>query len=68
VPVGLAYVAEAAAECPLPWFAIGGIDGSNLAAVREAGATRVAVIRAITNAVDPRAATQSLLQGLEGAP
>jgi thiamine-phosphate pyrophosphorylase len=68
VPVGLAYVAAAAAECPLPWFAIGGIDGSNLAAVREAGATRVAVIRAITDAVDPRAATQSLLQGLEGAP
>ncbi|MFN9631062.1 MAG: thiamine phosphate synthase [Cyanobacteriota bacterium] len=67
-PVGLAYVAAAAAECPLPWFAIGGIEGSNLAAVREAGATRVAVIRAITSAADPGAATRSLLQGLEGAP
>ncbi|MFO0005167.1 MAG: thiamine phosphate synthase [bacterium] len=67
-PVGLAYVAAAAAECSLPWFAIGGIDGANLAAVREAGATRVAVIRAITSAADPGAATRSLLQGLEGAP
>ena len=63
-PVGLAYVAQAAAACPLPFFAIGGIDRANLAAVRNAGANRVAVVRAITTAEDPRAAAAALLAGL----
>ena len=63
-PVGLAYVGTAARECPLPWFAIGGIDGANLAAVQQAGAKRVAVIRAITEASDPFAATTDLLTQL----
>jgi len=62
--VGLAYVATAARDCPIPWFAIGGIDGSNLAALRQAGAKRVAVIRAITDAPDPLGATTSLLAQL----
>ncbi len=66
-PVGLAYVAQAAAECPLPFFAIGGIDGANLAAVRDAGADRVAVVRAITAAERPGQATAALLAGLEAA-
>lgn len=65
--VGLAYVAAAARDCPIPWFAIGGIDGVNLADVQQAGASRVALIRAITDAGDPRAATQALLQQLGGA-
>lgn len=64
-PVGLAYVSEAAAESPLPFFAIGGIDAVNLAAVRAAGAERVAVVRAITAAADPAAAVAALLAGLE---
>jgi thiamine-phosphate pyrophosphorylase len=64
-PVGLAYVTQAAAECPLPFFAIGGIDPDNLAAVRGAGAARVAVVRAITAAADPGAAVAALLAGLE---
>jgi thiamine-phosphate pyrophosphorylase len=63
--VGLAYVAAAAAECPLPWFAIGGLEASNLKAVRQAGATRVALIRAISDAADPQAATAALLRQLE---
>ena len=63
-PVGLAYVAQAAAECPIPCFAIGGIDLSNLAAVVAAGARRVAVVRAITAAPDPRAASAALLEAL----
>jgi thiamine-phosphate pyrophosphorylase len=54
---GLAYVAHAAAHAgELPWFAIGGIDLTNVAAVREAGATRIAVVRAIADATDPAAA------------
>ncbi|MFN9546493.1 MAG: thiamine phosphate synthase [Cyanobacteriota bacterium] len=65
--VGLAYVAAAAAECALPWFAIGGIDATNLATVRQAGAKRVALIRAITEAEDPQAATLALLHQLEAS-
>ncbi|HEX7308816.1 thiamine phosphate synthase [Lentzea sp.] len=42
-----------------PWFAIGGIDLANLHEVKEAGATRVVVVRAITDAEDPREAARS---------
>jgi len=38
---------------PVPWFAIGGIDGSNIESVLDAGARRVVVVRAITEAADP---------------
>lgn len=41
------------------WFAIGGIDLTNLHEVKEAGATRVVVVRAITEAEDPRKAAES---------
>ncbi|GAB2955118.1 thiamine phosphate synthase [Streptomyces heilongjiangensis] len=40
-----------------PWFAIGGIDLGNLDEVVAAGARRVVVVRAITEADDPAAAT-----------
>ena len=49
---------------PQPWFAIGGIDPGNLAQVTAAGATRVVVVRAITEAPDPAAATRTLLHHL----
>ena len=64
-PVGLEYVAQAAAECPIPFFAIGGIDAVSLGPVRRAGASRVAVVRAITAAADPAAASAALLRLLE---
>ncbi|MFM7361272.1 MAG: thiamine phosphate synthase [Cyanobium sp.] len=67
-PVGLAYVEAAAAEATIPFFAIGGIDAANLAAVQAAGARRVAVVRAITEAADPGAATAALLAGLDNSP
>ncbi|MET9230855.1 thiamine phosphate synthase [Lentzea sp. NPDC003310] len=41
-----------------PWFAIGGIDLANLHEVLQAGATRVVVVRAITDAEDPRRAAE----------
>jgi thiamine-phosphate pyrophosphorylase len=43
-----------------PWFAIGGIDAGNLDQVLDAGATRIVVVRAITDADDPAAASASL--------
>ena len=64
-PVGLAYVAAAAQECPIPFFAIGGIDANNLAEVQAAGATRVAVVRALTEASSPALITKTLLHQLE---
>jgi thiamine-phosphate pyrophosphorylase len=63
--VGLEYVRHAAAHAQLPWFAIGGIDPSNAAAVVQAGATRIAVVRAITEAEDPEAAARALRHALE---
>ena len=47
-----------------PWFAIGGIDAERLPEVVAAGATRVAVVRAITTAADPRAAAAALKDAL----
>ncbi|HEU4948517.1 MAG TPA: thiamine phosphate synthase [Kribbella sp.] len=54
---GLELVSYAAARQPAkPWFAIGGINLDRLDQVLEAGATRVVVVRAITDADDPGAA------------
>ncbi|MET9291747.1 thiamine phosphate synthase [Streptomyces sp. NPDC003077] len=50
----------AAAEPARPWFAIGGIDAGNLDEVLAAGARRVVVVRAITEADDPGAAAAEL--------
>lgn len=58
---GLELVSFAASlGTTLPWFAIGGIDESNLDQVLEAGATRIVVVRAITGADDPKAAAARL--------
>lgn len=43
-----------------PWFAIGGIDAANLDQVLDAGARRIVVVRAVTEADDPAAATADL--------
>ncbi|WP_067721226.1 thiamine phosphate synthase [Nocardia yamanashiensis] len=45
-----------------PWFAIGGIDDVRLPEVLDAGATRIVVVRAITDARDPEAAARALKQ------
>ena len=47
-----------------PWFAIGGIDLDNIDQVLAAGATRVVVVRAVTEAADPRAAAAELKRRL----
>jgi thiamine-phosphate pyrophosphorylase len=43
-----------------PWFAIGGIDEANLDQVLTAGATRIVVVRAITESDRPGAAAARL--------
>ncbi|MFF1690566.1 MULTISPECIES: thiamine phosphate synthase [unclassified Streptomyces] len=50
-----------------PWFAIGGIDAGNLDEVLEAGARRVVVVRAITEADDPGTAAADFAKRLRTA-
>jgi thiamine-phosphate pyrophosphorylase len=58
--VGLGLVRYAAERARVPWFAIGGIDRGNVADVVAAGARRIAVVRAISDAPDPEAAAAEL--------
>jgi len=52
--------AVAALDPPVPWFAIGGIDLGTLDEVLAAGARRVVLVRAITDAGDPGRAAAEL--------
>jgi thiamine-phosphate pyrophosphorylase len=61
--VGLELVRYAASHARVPFFAIGGIDPGNVDAVRAAGASRIAVVRALVQAGDPEAAARAL-QGI----
>lgn len=65
-PELLRHAAGAAGD--LPWFAIGGIDLDTVEVAVEAGARRVVVVRAITEADDPAAATHALLRQLPPLP
>ena len=47
-----------------PWFAVGGIDEQRLGEVLGAGARRIVVVRAITDAPDPGAAARRLSAAL----
>ena len=72
-PVGLDLVRYAARKARVgrikskPWFAIGGISLDNLDEVIEAGARRVCVVRAVTQASDPQGAAQQLSSRLRAA-
>jgi thiamine-phosphate pyrophosphorylase len=59
-PVGLELVHWAAEHARVPFFAIGGIDAGNIDDVLGAGAGRIAVVRAIRDALDPGEATREL--------
>jgi thiamine-phosphate pyrophosphorylase len=62
--VGLELVRYAAEHAQLPWFAIGGIDETNVAEVVAAGAKRIAVVRAVIEADDPERAARALRAAL----
>ncbi|TBO56893.1 thiamine phosphate synthase [Streptomyces kasugaensis] len=58
---GLDLVRYTASRAPQrPWFAIGGIDAGNVDEVLAAGARRIVVVRALTEADDPGAAAADL--------
>jgi thiamine-phosphate pyrophosphorylase len=56
----------ASLDTPRPWFAIGGVDIDTIGEVIDAGAARVVVVRAITEAADPEAAAAALKARLGG--
>jgi thiamine-phosphate pyrophosphorylase len=62
-PVGIELVRYASENATKPWFAIGGIDAERAA---EIGAERIAVVRAIRDADDPRAAAAALCREVVG--
>lgn len=64
--VGLDLLAFAAEHTAIPWFAIGGIDRTNVKEVVAAGARRIVVVRAITEANDPPGAAAALKAALPG--
>lgn len=66
--VGVELIRYAAANAPVPFFAIGGLHAGNLAAALDAGATRVCVLRAIADAEDPEQAARALRDLLEPRP
>jgi len=61
---GLQYVRHAAANSSVPWFAIGGLDMTNMRDVFDAGGRRIAVVRAIMAAEQPTLVTQYFLSQL----
>ena len=63
---GIDLIEHAAEVAPdnAPWFAIGGIDATNIGEVVSAGARRVVVVRAIRDAADPEAAARDLRAAL----
>lgn len=63
-PAGVEYLKYAAANCPIPWYAIGGVDISNLHEVLSNGATRVAVVRAIMQSDNPRSVVRHFINQL----
>jgi len=63
-PVGLELVRYAAERARMPFFAIGGIEPANVASVIDAGARRIAVVRALTQADDPERVARELCSGV----
>ncbi len=62
--VGLDLVRYATDHATVPFFAIGGIDVTNIGEVLAAGASRVCVLRAIAEAEDPQHAARTLRERL----
>jgi thiamine-phosphate pyrophosphorylase len=66
--VGLDLISHAAVHATHPFFAIGGIDATNVEQVVSAGAERLCVVRAIRNAANPMAAAEELRRAFGVAP
>ena len=68
-PAGLSYVRDVARRnVELPWFAIGGITLDNVEQVLAAGATTIAMVRALLDARDPAEAAHAFVDALKAVP
>lgn len=65
IPVGLEYVKWASENIEIPAFAIGGINEDNFQQVLDAGAKRIAVVRAIINAESPQTVAEKILENFQ---
>lgn len=65
IPVGLEYVKWVSENIDIPAFGIGGIDTENVDKVLNAGATRIAVVRAIINAKSPQKEAEKFVDKLK---
>ena len=61
-PVGLEYIKWVSENIEIPAFAIGGIDDQNVEQVLDAGAKRIAVVRAIINSKSPQKSAEKFLE------
>ncbi|MEN3283585.1 MAG: thiamine-phosphate pyrophosphorylase [Solirubrobacteraceae bacterium] len=64
--IGVEPIKYAAAHVDIPWFAIGGIDAKTVGDVATAGARRIVVVRALTDAADPEAVARDLRARMNG--
>ena len=65
---GLDLVRHAATRSSLPWFVTGGMNAETLPDAMTAGARRIVVVRAITEAADPVGAAATLRGLLDDQP
>lgn len=64
-PVGLSLIGQYKKAIRIPFFAIGGIDTRNVTEVLAVGAERIAAVRALWNAPDPRFAAEEFKRKIE---
>ena len=63
--LGVNYLKEVGSLTTLPWFAIGGINSSNLNEIKSTKAKRIAVVGAIMDSTDSRESTSQLIKKLK---
>ncbi|MGI3164665.1 thiamine phosphate synthase [Pseudooceanicola sp. 200-1SW] len=61
VPIGAGGLARIVAAAPVPTLAIGGLGLGDIATLKQAGASGMAVVSAVARAPDPEAATRALV-------
>lgn len=65
--IGLAPLRHAASVATKPWFVTGGMSAATAPPVLDAGARRLVVVRALTQAADPFSSARGLSQHLAAA-
>ena len=60
-PIGAERLASIVAASPVPTIAIGGLSARDVHTLKQAGASGMAVVSAVTHAANPEAATRALV-------